>query len=355
MRRARPPADTATSSDQVGVGRVDRAEDARRKLATALARSVRMTPALRAGVASLTSVYRAPGNGDPPEAAMRLADPAVVGAYAAARMPATFAAAVAAHRATAPRVPGFEPRSHLDVGAGTGATTWAVRAIWPTVRSSILFEREVAAIDLGRGLAGDDTDGWAWRRIDVVTADLPTADVVTAGYLLGEVAGTDRDAVVAKLWAATGGLLVLVEPGSRAGYERILAARGLLIAAGAQVVAPCPGNERCPVAGSPTTWCHFVARLDRSPLHRRAKDASRSWEDEPFAYVAAARPSVLADPRPRVVLGRPRRRPGVVELRVCNDGRVDRVVVSRRSGPEYRAATAVTWGDAIPVPFPIEG
>jgi ribosomal protein RSM22 (predicted rRNA methylase) len=285
--------------------------------------------------------------------APRLADPRAAAAYAAVRMPATFAASVRAMAAGADRLPGFEPATLLDVAAGTGATAWAATAVWPSLRRQTLVEREPAVVDLGRRLAPDRD--WTWRTGDVRTTDLSPSDLVTVGYLLGELPAPALDAVVDRLWAATRGVLVLVEPGSRAGFARILAARARLIAAGARVAAPCPGDEPCPVAASRQTWCHFLARLDRSPLHRRAKAAERSWEDEPFSYVVAARPSVVVDPRPRVVLGRPRRRPGVVELRICADGRIETVVLSRRNGPAYRASTDVTWGDALPLGFPTEG
>jgi ribosomal protein RSM22 (predicted rRNA methylase) len=187
----------------------------------------------------------------------------------------------------------------------------------------------------------------SWRTADLSTTALPSADLVIAGYVLGELEPATRAAVVARLWAATLGAIVIVEPGSRAGFERTLEARSILIDAGARIAAPCPGDAPCPVSPGPA-WCHFLARLDRSPLHRRAKAATRSWEDEPYSYVVAARPPLIADPRPRVVLGRPRHRPGVVELRVCNDGRIETVVRSRRDGPAYRTATDLEWGDALP-------
>ena len=112
-------------------------------------------------------------------------------------------------------------------------------------------------------------------------------------------------------------------------------------------MAPCPGPAPCPVPASGATWCHFLARLDRSPRHRRAKAATRSWEDEPFSYVAVARPEVVVDPRPRVVLGRPRRHPGRVELRICADGRIETRIVSRRAGDAWRDAKDLEWGDAL--------
>ena len=174
---------------------------------------------------------------------------------------------------------------------------------------------------------------------------------MTATYLLGELPATELEELVTRLWAATDGLLVLVEPGSSAGFERIRAARALLIAAGGRVAAPCPGDAPCPIAGA--AWCHFLARLDRSPLQRAAKRADRSWEDEPFSYVAVARASASArsgppDPAARVVLGRPRHRPGMVELRICVDGRIETRTISRRDGSAWRTARDLEWGDPVP-------
>jgi ribosomal protein RSM22 (predicted rRNA methylase) len=276
---------------------------------------------------------------------MVLGDARAAEAYAAVRMPATFAAAVRAMAAGAERLPAFLPAGLLDLGAGPGATSWAALAVWPTIERVIAVERERTAVELGRRLAeGRD---WTWRLGDAATGRLDPVDVVAAGYLLGELEPEAQARLVDRAWAATRGALILVEPGSRAGFGRILAARDRLITAGARIVAPCPGETDCPVAASRTTWCHFLARLDRSPLHRATKRAARSWEDEPFSYVVAARPSLVADPRPRVVLGRPRHRPGVVELRVCVDGRIETVVRSRRDGPVYRDARDLGWGDAM--------
>jgi ribosomal protein RSM22 (predicted rRNA methylase) len=265
-------------------------------------------------------------------------------------MPATFAAAARAFAAAADRAPGFEPESLLDVGAGTGSTAWAARAVWRSIRSMSLVDRSGTAIDLGRRLAaasGDETLAGASWRISPPGGH-PPADLVTAGYILGELPPDAVAAFVDQLWASTRGLLVIVEPGSRAGFERVLAARDRLLAAGGRMVAPCPGPWACPVADARGIWCHFLARLDRSPGHRKAKAATRSWEDEPFSYVAVARDGLVADPRPRVVLGRPRHHPGRVELRICTDGRIETQVVSRRQGTAYRAARDLDWGDALP-------
>jgi len=266
-------------------------------------------------------------------------------------MPATFAAVARAMGAAADRLPGFHPTSLLDAGAGTGAASWAATAVWPSLVELTLVDREAAGIALGRRLAaaaaGPGRLAGAHWTVGHVNAELPRqSDLVVAAYLLGELPASEMDGAVARLWAATTGVLVLVEPGSRAGFERIRQARAALIEAGGTVAAPCPGNDLCPI--ETPAWCHFLARLDRSPLQRRAKTAQRSWEDEPFSYVAVGRPPLPAAPLPRVVLGRPRQRKGMVELRVCLDGRIEERTLSRRDGPAWRAARDLEWGDPVP-------
>ena len=320
-------------------------------LRRALEVTIRGGPGVASAAAALSAAYRV---GVPPaDPRGHVHDRATAEAYAAARMPATFAAIGRALAATADRAPGFAPGTLLDVGAGTGAAAWAATAVWPGLDALTLVDREPAVIELGRRLARDRAAGAAfadaeWRTASAVDAiDLPSADLVTATYLLGELEPGGRGASIERLWAATRGVLVLVEPGSTSGFERIRAARAALIAAGGRVVAPCPGDEPCPIAGA--AWCHFLARLDRSPLQRGAKGATRSWEDEPFSYVAVARPAAT-DPRPapRVVLGRPRQRPGVIELRICADGAIERRTLSRRDGPAWRSARDLAWGDPVP-------
>ncbi|HEX2756222.1 MAG TPA: small ribosomal subunit Rsm22 family protein [Candidatus Limnocylindrales bacterium] len=320
------------------------------RLRAALARTVTADPALAAAAADLSAGYRA--GREPAGGAGHVHDPRGAAAYAAIRMPATFAAVGRAMAEAALALPAFAPASLLDVGAGTGAAAWAAAAVWPGLVDMVAIDREPAMIELGRRLAAplragepDALGNATWRVVEGEAGSFPASDVVAAAYLLGELGDPgDRAALVSRLWEATAGALVLVEPGSRPGFGRILAARSLLIEAGATIAAPCPGNVACPV--QEPAWCHFLARLDRSPLHQRAKRAVRSWEDEPFSYVVATR--APSEPRPRIVLGRPRQRPGQVELRICRDGRIETRIVSRREGPAWRIARDLGWGDRLP-------
>src|SRR5204862_6971891 len=131
----------------------------------------------------------------------------------------------------------------------------------------------------------------------------------TVAFVLGELAAPSE--TVERAWTATAGAVVVVEPGTPAGYERVLDARDRLIAAGARVVAPCPHDRACPLAGT-TDWCHFAVRVARSSAHRRAKEARLGHEDEKFSYVVAAR----GDARRAAarILRHPQVRPGHIQL-----------------------------------------
>ncbi|MET1027324.1 MAG: small ribosomal subunit Rsm22 family protein, partial [Dongiaceae bacterium] len=177
-----------------------------------------------------------------------LADDMAALAYLATRLPATYAAIRAAMTAAAERLPDFAPRSLLDVGAGPGSALWAASDTWPDLDDALLIEGSAAIRGQGEKLAiASSVSRIAWRDGDVtgdwpalLPAGSPSHDLVTLAYVLDELAPPARDRLVERLWAATGGLLLLVEPGTPAGWERILAARQLLIAAGAVLVAPCP-------------------------------------------------------------------------------------------------------------------
>jgi ribosomal protein RSM22 (predicted rRNA methylase) len=159
--------------------------------------------------------------------------------------------------------------------------------------------------------------------------------------VLGELA--DADALVASAWAATDGLLLVVEPGTPDGYARVIAARSYAIEGGGFVTAPCPHDRACPMLGS--DWCHFAVRLPRSARHRAAKSAELAYEDEKLSYVAASRmPTARATAR---VVRHPQHRRGHVYLELCADDGLRTELVSKRQGADFRRARNASWGDAV--------
>lgn len=291
-------------------------------------------------VERLISNYR----GATPTHAPVLRDRSDVAAYAAYRMPATFEAVRAALYALADAAPDWAPATHTDVGGGTGAASWAVAETWEGAARTTVLDWAEPALALGKELARGVFDA-EWRRERIGAAlRLPDADLVTVSYVLNELTETDRTALVTEA-ARAAQAVVIVEPGTPDGYERIIAARTLLIDAGFTVAAPCPHSGACPIVPG-TDWCHFATRVSRSSLHRKVKGGSLPYEDEKYAYVAATRFPVT--PAPSRVTRKPQIRKGQVLLDLCGPDGLARETVTKRHGALYKEARDAEWGDPWP-------
>ncbi len=301
---------------------------------------------LTQSVERLSSRYRE----NNPASAPILSTDVDIAAYAGYRMPATYAAVHAVLTEAALRAPGFAPRTQIDIGGGTGAAIWAAADVWPSLEESTVVEQVPGAIALGRRLAGN-ADGKAvrgstWQRglIDPA-APAPDADLVTLSYVLGELPEARRADVVRWL-SAKARTLVLIEPGTPAGYERIVDARDQLVGLGLSLVAPCPHEDDCPIPRG-KDWCHFSARLPRTGLHRQLKSGTLGFEDEKFSYVVASR--TAPDRAGGRILRHPVKRKGMVSLALCAETGLTEKIVTKRHGQAYREARDAEWGDAWPV------
>ena len=301
--------------------------------------------ALAARAARLSEAYRA---GDTSAAAV--ADNLDVLAYLVTRMPATFAAAAAVLDQFRLAAPAFAPTSLLDVGAGPGTASFAAVAAWPEIASVTMIDASGRFINTAGVLTA--ASGHAAlagsRRILADAArfgrDLPEADLVVANYVLAEAKATD--AFVAALWRASTAALVLVEPGTPAGFARIREARAGLIAEGASIAAPCPHAFTCPIVAP--DWCHFSERLARSRDHRLAKAADLPFEDEKYSYVVAARPTVELSGYVARILAAPRSSKAGLTLKLCRqDGTIAERTVPRRDRAAHAALRRARWGDQI--------
>ncbi|OXM51276.1 rRNA methyltransferase [Amycolatopsis thailandensis] len=284
-----------------------------------------------------------------PASAPILSSEADIAAYAGYRMPATYAAVHAVLAEAALRAPGFAPRTQIDIGGGTGAAIWAAADVWPSLEESTVVEQVPGAIELGRRLAGHAGEGAVrgstWRRGLIDPAGpAPDADLVTLSYVLGELPEARRADVVHWL-SAKAGMLVLIEPGTPAGYERIVDARDRLVELGLSLVAPCPHEGACPIPRG-KDWCHFSARLPRTGLHRQLKAGTLGFEDEKFSYVVAS--STAPERAESRILRHPAKRKGMVSLSLCAGSGLTESIVTKRHGTAYRAARDAEWGDAWP-------
>ncbi|MER9583795.1 small ribosomal subunit Rsm22 family protein [Mesorhizobium sp. M0276] len=278
---------------------------------------------------------------------MHMAEDLAVKAYLATRLPATYAAIRASLAALSDAKPDFQPRSLLDVGAGPGTVLWATTDQWPDLEQAVLLEASAAVRKVGEVLAGDAIaarTSWLAGDVTIDLAGLEPADLVTCAYVLDEIVPASLPKLIDRLWQVTGDTLLIVEPGTPGGWQRILAVRRQLIEAGAHVLAPCPHQAPCPLAQP--DWCHFSRRVARSRLHRLAKDADVPWEDEKFIYVAASRDAPTSCQAR--VLAPPKSGSGKVLLKLCReDGTAAERLFTKRDGADFKLARRLGWGDRL--------
>ncbi|MFZ1988923.1 MAG: small ribosomal subunit Rsm22 family protein, partial [Alphaproteobacteria bacterium] len=295
---------------------------------------------LRAAAARLSNRYR----GEVHDGRTHLDGEQAVFAYAASRLPATYAATRAALNAIVIARPDFAPKAALDLGAGPGTGLWALADCWPEIEQVTLIEQSPAARILGEQLASGGTVPKAvWRSGDIgrAVAGENASDIVLLGYVLGEIVEAGRLALTERAWALALDTLLIVEPGTSAGWARLMTVRQQLLALGAHVLAPCPHSQDCPLV--PPDWCHFAERIPRSRLHREIKGGELGWEDEKFIYLAASRhKSAVSGSR---IIARPLHARGRVSLKLCNpDGHATETIISRRDGDLYKRASRADWG-----------
>ena len=268
-------------------------------------------------------------------------------AYLATRFPATYAAITVALSELARTVDTQSLRTLIDVGAGPGTATLAALALIPSISLVRQVERDRGWLAIAARLSTSVTADVTNERRDLRSMDTTAHDLVVAAYALNELPESERDATVLRLWAASQQALVVVEPGTPDGFAIVRRVRELCLEQGGHAAAPCTHNAFCPMTRD--DWCHRTARVTRSALHRRLKDAQLAYEDEKFSYVAMTRqaPRRLSPGR---IVRRPIRAGGHVHLDLCTAAGLERSTVTRSDRQNYKAARDADWGDLWPTP-----
>lgn len=291
---------------------------------------------------ALSSRYRA----ELRDGKLHLSDEMFANAYLATRLPATFAAVRASLESAAELLPDFAPKSLLDVGAGPGTALWAASDCWPSIDSATMLEASQAIRKVGLALSAHSGVAHVdWRTADAAKSfEAGKADLVTLAYVLDELSPAEGLALVERLWAVTDGLLVVVEPGTPAGWRRMMAVRQRLVALGAHLAAPCPHSLACPIVEP--DWCHFSRRVARSRLHRLTKRGEVPWEDEKYIFLAASR--VPPETFRARVLAPARGGSGKIQLKLClESGSVEEKLLTKRDGELFKTARRADWGDFL--------
>lgn len=264
-------------------------------------------------------------------------------AYSAVRMPATFGAV---SRALELSLESFTDgiRTVLDAGAGTGSAALAVGELIDSAEITCL-ERDPNMLALGKQFA----ENARWINRDITSGIPEKADLVICSYCLNELPEKQRRPVAAALAHAAEKLLLIVEPGTPKAFAELLKTRAELISLGMKIIAPCPycnSSGECPLPKD--DWCHFTARVARSKLHKRLKNADAPFEDEKFCFLAAARNTAGITSENARILRHPVIEPGKITLRLCSENGISDKIITK-SSPLFKRARKSDAGDIFPI------
>ncbi|QOY86486.1 small ribosomal subunit Rsm22 family protein [Paludibaculum fermentans] len=245
-------------------------------------------------------------------------------AYIVTRLPATSGALSASLR----ELP-FQPESWLDLGAGPGTAAW-------------LAECPITLVEQNPGWQNFVEARWIEADLRRLPASLEPHDLVTICYALNELSERDRQRLIAEAWTLAKRALLILEPGTKPGFEIVKAARTQLLAAGAHIQGPCPHPEACPVPAG--DWCHFAVRVERTREHRIAKGGSLNYEDEKFSYILVLKDPVK--PAEARVVRHPDTHPHLIELSLCTQSTgLQQARIKKRDKLNWKQARKADWGD----------
>ena len=233
-----------------------------------------------------------------------------------------------------------------DIGAGSGAATWACNEMLALSAVNCL-EYEEQMIEVGKALMDHDqalSDKVTWKKFDLTSGDaIPAADLVISSYVINELPEAAREQAVKKMWDAAGKVMVIIEPGTPAGYSVISGIRAQILDMGGHIIAPCPHESACRIGKD--DWCHFTCRVQRSRLHKLLKDADVPYEDEKYSYIAFTKEDKgRASCR---VLRHPEINKGFVKLNVCTADANSEITITKKDKELFKQARKSKQGDSI--------
>lgn len=219
----------------------------------------------------------------------------------------------------------------------------------------------------------------------------PVEEVSVARDDRVKLAETRLRKTVKTLWSRTavGGLFIVIEDGTAAGFETVSFARDLVqklsppigdiqpsteqqnaddagsasatVPSRSAILAPCLHQRTCPLMGKITrhSICRFQQRLNRPLFSRNASPMSNGYEDEYFSYIVIqkvdvghqAAPDDAEDKRWGRLIRAPLRKGKHVSLDACTrESKLERRVISKKNAPDgqYSKARRAKWGDVWP-------
>ena len=266
--------------------------------------------------------------------------------YAAVRMPATYGAVYTALKNTF-QINNIEIETLLDVGAGTGAGSWAVNEFLD-LKSITCIEREEVMINIGKSLMLESENkvlqNSVWKQQDIIKNKITdTADLVICSYMLNELPEADRMKVLENLWEITNKVLIIIEPGTPYGFSIIKQIRKELINKKGYLIAPCSNIQECPLEND---WCHSICRISRNKAHKLLKDADVPYEDEKFSYISFSKQEFNKIEFSRI-LRHPIIETGKITVNTCSAEGIKTEIITKTEKDKFKKLKKSKCGDII--------
>ena len=249
-------------------------------------------------------------------------------AYSIMRMPATFCAVTVALRNTLNIAENCNIETVLDIGAGTGAATWAINELISPNEITCL-EREEAMRKVGQLLMkyNPEMEKVEWISEDITNSKLiKGADLIISSYMINELKQEERKKIIQKLLNLESKIFLIIEPGTPEGFKNIKEIQKIALEKGLYIVAPCTHQEICKLPEN--DWCHATVRVERNRIHKMLKSADAPYEDEKFSYIAISKEN-LGTAQSRI-LRHPIIETGKITLKLCSNGNIEEKTITKK-------------------------
>jgi len=261
------------------------------------------------------------------------------------------------------RDPDFAPETLFDFGSGIGTVTLNARNIWDkSLKEYYCVDTSSTMNDLAKLLLqeGDPDNeknlpkGLFYRQFLPASPNLKF-DLVVSAYSLFELPDIkNRFETILNLWNKTKKYIVLVEMGTKAGFNLINEARDLILQISSQnntkchVFSPCNQEHPCPRYDIDDTPCNFEISYYTPKI---AQPTVIKRENFSYIVIKKGERSKSDDQWPRIV------RPVLVRskhsiCRMCtSSGKLQEIIftASKHGKIPYWCARSTKWGDRLPI------
>lgn len=302
-------------------------------------------------------------------------DQNTVVAYLARKYPESYQISKRLLNETSLKFPNFKPNSFLDFGAGLSPASIAFKEQYPDCNSLYTVEPNLFMKNLGIYMTEKvDKVHWAESLYELTAFhNKDRFSIVNCSFVLEEIpSAEDRLTIVQALWEKVekNGFIYFVLPGSPMGYRFLNDLRNLFRNKSrdeANIIAPCPHHETCPIAKESDSWCRFEQSWYRLPKNVLPKHtAELDLIESRFCYLIVRKGEITISDEKEAegirsisyhrIIKPMKKRGGHSIISLCNSkGKLEERNTSRSHGLKYGylASKQLKWGDQWKYPLRI--